>query len=71
MPAMLKEKTGGREMEEEKVRKEQMEIAQMRFGMIAPVIQGTYPDTSVSAFIKAAAWMRCFQKPGVTKGQAV
>lgn len=42
-------------MEEEKVRKEQMEIAQMRFGMIAPVIQGTYPDASVCAYCRRVA----------------
>ncbi len=29
-------------MEEEKVQKEQMEIAQMRFGMIAPVIHEAF-----------------------------
>lgn len=42
-------------MEEERVQKEQMAVAQMRFGMIAPVIQGTYPDESVSAYCRRVA----------------
>ena len=42
-------------MEEEKVQKEQMAVAQMRFGMIAPVIQGTYPDASVCAYCRRVA----------------
>lgn len=36
----------------ETVQKERMEIARMRFGMIAPVIQDTYPDPSVSAYCR-------------------
>lgn len=36
----------------ETIQKERMEIAQMRFGLIAPVIQDTYPDSSVSAYCR-------------------
>ena len=45
-------------MEEEKVQKEQMAVAQMRFGMIAPVIQGTYPDASVCAYCRRVSTPR-------------
>lgn len=31
---------------------ELMEIARLRFGMIAPVIQETYPDESVMAYCR-------------------
>ena len=31
---------------------ELMEIARLRFGMIAPVIQDTYPDESVMAYCR-------------------
>ena len=36
----------------ENSQREQMEIARMRFGMIAPVIQETYPDASASAYCR-------------------
>lgn len=42
-------------MEEEKTQKEQMEVARMRFGLIAPVIQGTYADLSASAYCRRVA----------------
>ena len=32
-----------------------MEIARLRFGMIAPVIQDTYPDESVMAYCRRVA----------------
>lgn len=31
---------------------ESMEIARLRFGMIAPVIQETYPDESIMAYCR-------------------
>ena len=34
---------------------ELMEIARLRFGMIAPVIQETYPDESVMAYCRRVA----------------
>ena len=34
---------------------ESMEIARLRFGMIAPVIQETYPDESVMAYCRRVA----------------
>lgn len=39
-------------MDMEKEQKEQMETAQLRFGMIAPVIQETYPDESIAAYCR-------------------
>lgn len=42
-------------METEMTQKEQMEIARMRFGMVAPVIQGTYADVSASAYCRRVA----------------
>lgn len=42
-------------MDTQTTQKEQMQIAQMRFGMIAPVIQGTYTDVSVSAYCRRVA----------------
>ncbi len=39
-------------MDMEKEQKEQMETAQLRFGVIAPVIQGTYPDESIAAYCR-------------------
>lgn len=35
--------------------KEQMEIAQMRFGIIAPLVQGTYIDVSMAAYCRRVA----------------
>ena len=35
--------------------KEQMEVAQMRFGVIAPLIQGTYTDVSMAAYCRRVA----------------
>ena len=29
-----------------------MEVAQMRFGVIAPLVQGTYPDISMAAYCR-------------------
>ena len=39
-------------METEQVQKEQMEIARMRFGIIAPLVQGTYTDVSMAAYCR-------------------
>ena len=39
-------------MDMELTQKEQMKIAQMRFGLIAPVIQETYADASASAYCR-------------------
>ena len=35
--------------------REQMEVAQMRFGVIAPLIQGTYTDVSMAAYCRRVA----------------
>ena len=35
--------------------REQMEVAQMRFGVIAPLIQGTYTDASMAAYCRRVA----------------
>lgn len=37
------------------INKKSIEIAQFRFGIIAPVIQNTYPDASVSAYFRRIA----------------
>lgn len=42
-------------METENTTKEQMEIARMRFGIIAPLIQGTYTDVSMAAYCRRVA----------------
>lgn len=42
-------------MERETTLKEQMEIAQLRFGKIAPVIQGTFTDVSIAAYCRRVA----------------
>ena len=42
-------------MERETTLKEQMEIAQLRFGMIAPVIQGTFTNVSIAAYCRRVA----------------
>lgn len=42
-------------MDTEKEQKEQMAVAQMRFGLIAPVIQETYADVSASAYCRRVA----------------
>lgn len=42
-------------METENTNKEQLQIAQIRFGLIAPLIQGTYPDESQSAYWRRVA----------------
>ena len=42
-------------METENTQKEQMEIARMRFGIIAPLVQGTYPDVSMAAYCRRVA----------------
>ena len=39
-------------METSQTQKEQMEVAQMRFGVIAPLVQGTYPDISMAAYCR-------------------
>lgn len=39
----------------ETTQKEQMEIARMRFGIIAPLVQGTYPDESIAAYCRRVA----------------
>jgi len=46
---------GGLTMERETTLKEQMEIAQLRFGMIARVIQGTFTDVSIAAYCRRVA----------------
>ena len=42
-------------MKTENTNKEQLQIAQIRFGLIAPLIQGTYPDESQSAYCRRVA----------------
>ena len=42
-------------MDMELTQKEQMGIAQLRFGLIAPVIQETYADASASAYCRRVA----------------
>ena len=42
-------------METENTNREQMELARIRFGLIAPLIQGTYPDESMSAYCRRVA----------------
>lgn len=42
-------------METENTQKEQMEIARMRFGIIAPLVQGTYSDGSIAAYCRRVA----------------
>ena len=37
-------------METAQMQKEQMEVAQMRFGIIAPLVQGIYTDDSMAAY---------------------
>ena len=43
------------QMETENTNREQLQIAQIRFGLIAPLIQGTYPDASMSAYCRRVA----------------
>lgn len=45
-------------METAQTQKEQMEVAQMRFGIIAPLVQGTYTDGSMAAYCNAALYSR-------------
>lgn len=42
-------------MSTERLEKEQMEIAQLRFGLIAPVIQETFTDVSIAAYCRRIA----------------
>lgn len=42
-------------METAETQKEQMEVAQMRFGVIAPLVQGTYTDVSMAAYCRRMA----------------
>ena len=42
-------------METTETQKEQMEVAQMRFGIIAPLVQGTYTDVSMAAYCRRVA----------------
>lgn len=42
-------------METTQIQKEQMEVAQMRFGVIAPLVQGTYTDASMVAYCRRVA----------------
>ena len=37
-------------METENTKREQMELARIRFGVIAPMVQGTFQDESMSAY---------------------
>ena len=39
-------------METENTKREQMEIARIRFGVIAPMVQGTFQDESMSAYCR-------------------
>jgi len=52
---MMSKNRGGLTMERETTLKEQMEIAQLRFGKIAPVIQGTFTDVSIAAYCRRVA----------------
>ncbi len=42
-------------METTQTQKEQLEVAQMRFGVIAPLVQGTYTDISMAAYCRRVA----------------
>lgn len=42
-------------METAQTQKDQMEVAQMRFGVIAPLVQGTYTDISMAAYCRRVA----------------
>ena len=42
-------------METAETQKEQMAVAQMRFGVIAPLVQGTYTDVSMAAYCRRVA----------------
>ena len=42
-------------METAQMQKEQMEVAQMRFGIIAPLVQGIYTDDSMAAYCRRVA----------------
>ncbi len=42
-------------METTQTQKEQMEVAQMRFGIIAPLVQGTYTDASMATYCRRVA----------------
>ena len=42
-------------METVVTQKEQMEVAQMRFGVIVPLVQGTYTDVSMAAYCRRVA----------------
>ncbi len=42
-------------METENTKNEQMEIARIRFGLIAPMVQGTFPDESLAAYCRRVA----------------
>ena len=42
-------------METENMKKEQLKAAEIRFGLIAPLVQGTFPDESMSAYCRRVA----------------
>ena len=42
-------------MEAENINREQLQIAQIRFGLIAPLVQGTYPEASMSTYCRRVA----------------
>ncbi len=42
-------------MDAEMAQKEQMEVAWMRFGVIAPLVQGTYTDISMAVYCRRVA----------------
>lgn len=42
-------------MKTAETQKEQMEVAQMRFWVIAPLVQGTYTDVSMAAYCRRVA----------------
>ena len=42
---------------------ESMEIERLRFGMIAPVIQETYPDESIMAYCRRVSKIKCHPDP--------
>ena len=42
-------------MKTENTKNEQMETARIRFGLIAPMVQGTFPDESLAAYCRRVA----------------
>lgn len=42
-------------METGQMKNEQLKVAEIRFGLIAPLVQGTFPDESMSAYCRRVA----------------